>query len=80
MTHVTCRLTAKNRDQLRYPTLPLLFTNDDQRKSDFHWVKRPITRLSSLLVGCTYMYRMGQESKLLILSEYVDKTEKTGGT
>ena len=21
MTHVTCRLTAKNRDQLRYPTL-----------------------------------------------------------
>ena len=27
-----------------------------------------------------YMYRVGQKSKLLILSEYVSKTEKTAGT
>ena len=26
-----------------------------------------------------YMYRVGQKSKLLILSEYVSKTEKTAG-
>jgi len=26
------------------------------------------------------MYRVGQKSKLLILSEFVNKTEKVGGT
>jgi len=31
------------------------------------------------LLGWVYVYRVGQKSKLLILSEYVNKTEKIGG-
>jgi len=43
-----------------------------------------LARLAAPLAACvqqysSVMYRVGQKSKLLILSEYVDKTEKTGG-
>jgi len=37
-----------------------------------------VTRLTRLHVFCKYIHRVGQKSKLLILSEYVDKTEKAG--
>jgi len=33
-----------------------------------------------LLIIVSSFYRVGQKSKLLILSEYVNKTEKLGGT
>jgi len=35
--------------------------------------------LSSTLASTLSVYRVGQKSKLLILSQYVDKTEKIGG-
>jgi len=34
----------------------------------------------TVIPSLTPTYRVGQKSKLLILSEYVNKTEKLGGT
>jgi len=80
MTHVSCRLTAKNRDQLWNPTLGnrvwatftfVEFGIEFQKKYHNFWM------YSNVFIR--YSVQGGSKNKLLIFREYVNKTEKIGG-
>jgi len=51
-----------------------------QKKQNAAQIFWPLAMEMILLIIVSSFYRVGQKSKLLILSEYVNKTEKLGGT
>ena len=53
MTHVTCRLTAKNRDQLRNPS-PML---GNQVRASFFRVQHIVTPTKGIVNGILYQQK-----------------------
>jgi len=51
-----------------------------QKKQNAAQIFWPLAMEMILLIIVSSFYRVGQKSKLLILSEYVNQTEKLGGT
>ena len=81
MTHVTCRLTARNRDQLRNPTLGnqlVTFMNHSQslamRGQTIFWWHRIDTAVARHHIShgvCVGLCRVAEESRYCVVADLV---------